>query len=156
MQADRGISGRPAGTGICQSFIEDIADRVKHRIQLTSDGLKMYVTAVLNTFEWDGIDFAQLLKIYGSHAAPAGQARYSPGECIGCVIRPMLGDPGPEAYQHVLQRENESHNPHDVPKIHPAHEWVLQEVAQPRTRYCPALLRLQFLPQASAWDNPGG
>lgn len=79
-------------------FIADIADRIKGRIQLTSDGLKMYVTAVLDAFGTDDIDFAQLLKIYG--ASPevdrAGEARYSPSECIGCVVRPMLGDPDPK------------------------------------------------------------
>jgi IS1 family transposase len=78
-----------------RDFIQDIADRVKHRIQLTSDGLKMYVTAVLDAFGVDDIDFAQLLKVYGADARDdkAGQARYSPAECVGCLIRPMLGEP---------------------------------------------------------------
>lgn len=76
-----------------REFINDIAYRIKNRIQLTSDGLKLYVTAVLDTFGVDDIDFAQLMKVYGKDAAPAGQARYSPAECIGCVIRPMWGDP---------------------------------------------------------------
>jgi IS1 family transposase len=79
-----------------KDFIDDIASRIKHRIQLTSDGLKMYVTAVLDTFGVDDIDFAQLMKVYGKDAAPAGQARYSPAECVGCVIRPMFGTPDPK------------------------------------------------------------
>jgi IS1 family transposase len=80
-----------------RAFIQDIADRLKNRIQLTSDGLKMYISAVLDAFGTDDIDFAMLLKIYGSSQQDtAGQARYSPAECIGCLIRPMLGDPDPK------------------------------------------------------------
>lgn len=77
-------------------FIADIADRIKNRIQLTSDGLKIYVTAVIDTFGVEGIDFAQLLKIYGPTHDRAGEARYSPAECIGCLIRPTLGVPDPK------------------------------------------------------------
>ncbi|MCX5646753.1 MAG: IS1 family transposase [Phycisphaerae bacterium] len=77
-------------------FIGDIADRIKERIQLTSDGLTMYVNAVIDTFGLDDIDFAQLIKLYGSSEDRAGAARYSPSECIGCLIHPMLGDPDPK------------------------------------------------------------
>jgi IS1 family transposase len=76
-----------------REFIEDIADRVKNRLQLTSDGLTMYLNAILDTYGVKGIDYAMLLKIYGSGNDKAGQARYSPGECVGCLIRPILGKP---------------------------------------------------------------
>jgi IS1 family transposase len=79
-----------------RDFIQDIADRVKHRIQLTTDGLKMYVNAVVDAFGWDGIDFGQLIKIYGPSEDRAGEARYSPSECIGCLVHPMLGEPDPK------------------------------------------------------------
>jgi hypothetical protein len=46
-------------------FVEDIADRLKSRIQLTSDGLSLYINAVLDTFGFDNIDFAMLIKLYG-------------------------------------------------------------------------------------------
>jgi IS1 family transposase len=77
------------------AFVRDIASRVKNRIQLTSDGLKMYVSAVLDAFGVDDIDFAQLLKVYGPDTDRAGQARYSPAKCIGCLVRPTLGEPDP-------------------------------------------------------------
>jgi len=79
-----------------KDFIDDIASRIKNRVQLTSDGYKVYVTAVLDTFGVDGIDFAQLLKIYGASTDRAGEARYSPSECIGCLVRPILGTPDPK------------------------------------------------------------
>ncbi|MGP8134805.1 MAG: DDE-type integrase/transposase/recombinase [Thermoplasmata archaeon] len=42
-----------------RDFIEDLAGRLSNRIQLTSDGLKLYVKAVDKAFAGD-IDFAQL------------------------------------------------------------------------------------------------
>ncbi len=37
------------------AFVRDVAARLKHRIQLTPDGLKLCVTAVLDAFSWDGV-----------------------------------------------------------------------------------------------------
>lgn len=45
-------------------FMQDLASRVTTRIQLTSDGLRYYVEAVQGAFGM-GVDFAQLVKIYG-------------------------------------------------------------------------------------------
>src|ERR1035437_1052875 len=45
-----------------RDFIEDLAGRLSNRIQLTSDGLKLYVKAVDRAFGGD-IDYAQLVKI---------------------------------------------------------------------------------------------
>lgn len=73
-------------------FMMDLADRLAHRVQLTSDGLHAYVTAVESAFGND-IDFAQLVKIYGP--GPEGQARYSPPEVIGCRTRIRKGAPDP-------------------------------------------------------------
>ena len=87
-------------------IIQDVADRVKNRIQLTTDGYKVYINAVIDAFGLDDIDFAMLLKIYGTPET-AGQARYSPSECIGCVIRPMLGDPDPKHIStSYVERQN--------------------------------------------------
>lgn len=89
-----------------KQIIQDIANRVKNRIQLTTDGYKVYINAVLDAFGLDDIDFAMLVKVYGTPDT-AGQARYSPSECIGCVIRPMLGEPDP---RHIstsyVERQN--------------------------------------------------
>ena len=56
-----------------QDFIRDLASRLAHRVQLTTDGLKVYLIAVLDAFGED-IDYAILHKIYG--AVPTGAARY--------------------------------------------------------------------------------
>lgn len=76
-------------------FVQDLADRLANRVQLTSDGFYLYRAAVESAFGWWGTDFAQLIKIYGSdHDAPKG--RYSPAECIGIDKQPVMGDPNPD------------------------------------------------------------
>src|SRR5712692_7233976 len=46
-----------------QAFIADLADRLATRVQLTSDGLKVYLEAVENAFGTE-VDFAMLVKMY--------------------------------------------------------------------------------------------
>jgi IS1 family transposase len=72
-------------------FIDDLAGRLKNRIQLTSDGLKVYVNAVEDAFGAN-IDYAQLQKIYASSQE---ETRYSPAECIGCERKRIMGNPDP-------------------------------------------------------------
>ena len=69
-------------------FIQDLADRLAGRVQLTADGLNAYIGAVEDAFG-DDIDFAQLIKVYGQ--TPTG--RYSPPECIGAAKRRVRGRP---------------------------------------------------------------
>jgi IS1 family transposase len=73
-------------------FVGDLAGRLADRIQLTSDGLTAYLTAVEHAFR-GAVDYAQLVKIYGSD--PEGQKRYSPAECIGCTPHAITGEPDP-------------------------------------------------------------
>jgi IS1 family transposase len=70
-------------------FIDDLKDRLANRVQLTTDGLKCYLTAVEGAFGAD-VDYAQLVKIYG---ASQEEVRYSPAECIGCETKIIQGQP---------------------------------------------------------------
>jgi hypothetical protein len=81
----------------------DLASRLAHRVQLTSDGHKPYLQAVESAFGCD-IDYAMLIKIYGN---PPDDRRYSPGECIGCEIRKITGNPN-EAHisTSFVERQN--------------------------------------------------
>jgi IS1 family transposase len=74
------------------AFIQDVADRLANRVQLTTDGHRPYLEAVEGAFG-NAIDFAQLVKIYDSAAERAG--RYSPGVCIGADPRAVTGRPDP-------------------------------------------------------------
>lgn len=73
-----------------RDFIADLAGRLSGRIQLTSDGLQLYVKAVEAAFGGN-VDYAQLVKVYG--APTDGQRRYSPPECIGAELVPVNGNP---------------------------------------------------------------
>ena len=61
-----------------------------NRVQLTTDGHKMYFTAVEDSFG-SGIDYAMLIKIYGKDLE--GNTRYSPAQCLGAVPKTVTGDP---------------------------------------------------------------
>jgi hypothetical protein len=75
------------------NIMEDLRDRVKTRMQLTTDGLRVYLEAVQEAFGVDGIDYAQLVKIYGEAPGKGSERRYSPAECIGAKKLPVEGDP---------------------------------------------------------------
>lgn len=79
--------------GCATEFIQDLAGRLSHRVQLTSDGLKVYVNAVYDAFGED-VDYAVLHKIYGADRPDA--ARYSPAVCVGCEKKAMIGTPDPK------------------------------------------------------------
>ena len=85
------VGGRDADSA--HTFISDLASRVSHRIQLTSDGHRQYAEAVYHAFG-DEVDYAQLVKLYGNELKPEGaQTRYSPAECTGIKKTRMIGRP---------------------------------------------------------------
>jgi IS1 family transposase len=71
-------------------FIQDLAGRLSNRVQLTTDGLKMYLTAVADGFGED-IDYAMLVKVYGNDLE--SNTRYSPAICTACKKEPKIGNP---------------------------------------------------------------
>lgn len=74
--------------------MQDLAGRLANRVQLTTDGHKMYLSAVEDAFG-GAIAFAQLVKIHGK--APEGpEVRYSSAECIGCERIGVTGSPDPK------------------------------------------------------------
>jgi IS1 family transposase len=85
------------------AFIEDLASRLASRIQLTTDGLGVYLNAVEGAFGAD-VDFAQLIKVYG---ASQETVRYSPAECIGCETKVVSGRPKAEHIStSFVERQN--------------------------------------------------
>ena len=84
------IGDRSAKTG--DIFMRDLASRLKHRVQLTTDGHKVYLEAVEGAFGPD-IDYAMLIKIYGS--TPEEEKRYSPAKIIDTERKKIMGNPDP-------------------------------------------------------------
>lgn len=90
--------------GFATDFIQDLANRLANRVQLTTDGHKVYLNAVMDAFA-DDIDYAMLIKIFGSDRP--GAARYSPAECTGCKQVSILGDPDPKHIStSYVERQN--------------------------------------------------
>lgn len=87
-----------------EAFITDLASRLANKIQLTSDGLRLYVDAVENAFGAD-VDYAQLVKQYTNTVE--GEKRYSPAQCCGAVKTPVTGRP---AMEHVSTSYSERLN----------------------------------------------
>jgi len=72
-------------------FIRDLSERVTGRFQLTTDGLRSYVPAVEEYFGAD-IDFAQLLKLYGTSGGE-GPEWYNPSKVTATIPITISGDP---------------------------------------------------------------
>lgn len=97
------VGGRDAG--YAHEFMQDVADRLATRVQLTTDGHKPYLEAVEGAFGAD-VDYATLVKIYGtSPDAPKG--RYSPPECTGIRKNRVEGEPDPaHVSTSYVERQN--------------------------------------------------
>src|SRR5947208_3995545 len=75
-----------------QAFIRDLADRLATRVQLTTDGHKVYLEAVEGAFG-SNIDYAMLVKMYEGDSGREAQARYSPPTCLGPRTVCITGQP---------------------------------------------------------------
>jgi IS1 family transposase len=93
--------------GAARSFMGDLAQRLANRVQLTTDGYKSYLTAVEESFGND-IDFAQLIKVYGTEGQGKEDARrYSPAECTGIEKKRIAGNPDMENVStSYVERQN--------------------------------------------------
>jgi IS1 family transposase len=86
------LGDRGAATAL--NFMRDVAGRIANRIQLTTDGHRVYADAVEDAFGAE-IDYAMLVKIYGA-SSENPESRYSPATCIGCRTGILAGDPDPK------------------------------------------------------------
>lgn len=89
--------------GCAMHFMEDIAARLAHRVQLTTDGHRPYLEAVDAAFG-SRIDYSMLVKLYG---AAGDERRYSPAECIGTRKHVISGNPDPaHVSTSYVERQN--------------------------------------------------
>ena len=99
------VGGRDAESA--RNIMEDLQSRVKTRMQLTTDGPRLYLDAVQEAFGADGIDYAMLIKIFGAPEGRGDERRYSPAQCVGAKKHHVDGNPD---VQHVstsyVERQN--------------------------------------------------
>src|SRR6266478_2719787 len=97
------VGRRDAESGM--AFIKDLSERLANRVQLSTDGFKVYLTAIEEAFGAD-IDYAMIVKVYG-HTQDENQTRYSPAECIGCEKEFITGSPDPNLVSNsYIERQN--------------------------------------------------
>lgn len=95
----------PRNTEAAHEFINDLASRLKTKVQLTTDGHKPYLEAVEDAFGGN-IDYAQLVKIYGKSDVK-DNTRYSPVDCVGCKKHVISGVPNPaHVSTSYIERQN--------------------------------------------------
>jgi IS1 family transposase len=91
-----------------RAFIGDLAARLSTRVQLTTDGHKVYLEAVEGAFGSE-IDYAMLIKMYEGDSGknvPA-ERRYSPATCTGSQEQRITGNPDPDFIStSYVERQN--------------------------------------------------
>ncbi len=93
------------GAATAHLFMQDLASRISSKVQLTTDGHRVYADAVEDAFGGD-IDYAMLVKVYGA-ASDSPESRYSPATCIGCRTGVLSGDPDPNHIStSYVERQN--------------------------------------------------
>jgi IS1 family transposase len=86
------------------AFMHDLKQRLRDRVQLTTDGHRVYLKGVESAFGAE-VDYAMLIKLYGT--PPEAETRYSPVECIGVQTQRIQGNP---EWEHIstsyVERQN--------------------------------------------------
>ncbi|HBK79829.1 MAG TPA: IS1 family transposase, partial [Nitrospinae bacterium] len=75
------------------AFMEDLASRLRNKIQLSTDGYRPYVEAVYTAFDLD-VDYAMLSKIYSGNGG--GREGYAPSKFIRTTPERIFGHPDPD------------------------------------------------------------
>lgn len=85
------------------AFIADLASRLRYRVQISTDGLRMYADAIRTSFA--SVDYATIVKEY--EAEPAGAGRYSPPKVTATAKTPIFGSPVEELVStSYVERQN--------------------------------------------------
>ena len=85
------------------TFISDLASRLRYRVQISTDGLRMYADAIGGAFA--EVDYATIVKEYEAEAA--GPGRYSPPKVTATAKTPIFGAPIEELVStSFVERQN--------------------------------------------------
>jgi transposase-like protein len=79
-----------------RAFMDDVAGRMKNRVQLSSDSLKAYTDATERAFGAD-VDYGQISKTYSfTNLNKDAASRYSPAEVVKTEKHVVMGAPDPK------------------------------------------------------------
>lgn len=74
-----------------KTFVDDVASRMRTRVQISTDGLRAYVDAIEQSFGGD-VDYAQIVKTYGS-VETTDNRRYSAPQFVSSEKTVIQGSP---------------------------------------------------------------
>jgi len=87
-----------------QAFIADLAARLNNKVQVTTDGLKLYIDAIEESFG-SNVDYAMLVKMYGDDQNK--EKRYSPSTFVASEKQKVSGNPNIENIStSIVERQN--------------------------------------------------
>jgi len=90
--------------GYAYEFMRSLRSRLANRVQLTTDGHRVYLNAVEDVFGSE-VDYAMLIKLYGKE--PEGETRYSSAKCVGADPHVVQGNPDPKLIStSFVERQN--------------------------------------------------
>ncbi len=72
-------------------FINDLSNRLKNKIQISSDALPAYIDSIVEAFG-DEVDYGQIVKTY-STVETSPQGRYSPAQIVKATKTVIAGNP---------------------------------------------------------------
>ena len=107
--------------------------------QVTTDGFAAYRDAVVLSLGAQGVDFAQLVKLYAAN--PENEIRYSPARMYRMQKSSGVWQSRPGKDQHVACGAPEPHNANANAPTHPPDQRILEEVGK-TLRYALPLLRV--------------
>ncbi len=73
-------------------FVQDVASRMRHRVQVSSDAMHSYVEAMELAFGAD-VDYGQCVKVYVHDDAQHPERKYSAPHFASAMRRPITGNP---------------------------------------------------------------
>ncbi len=89
----------------CWTFIADLRDRMRDRVQISTDAHATYRGVIPLVFTPGDVDWAQVIKKYQTTQVAPG--RYSPPICTGVQTRVRVGDPDPSQIStSYVERQN--------------------------------------------------
>jgi IS1 family transposase len=83
------VGNRDAATA--NAFVQDVASRMKTRVQISTDALRAYVEAIEKSFGAN-VDYAQIVKTYG-RVEVSDNRRYSAPEFVSAEKKVIVGNP---------------------------------------------------------------
>lgn len=97
----------PRDADYANVFMDDLANRLTNRVQLTTDGHYTYLDAVAGAFN-NNIDYAVLVKLFGpGRPNDPSKIKYSPTPCVDTRPFVITGNPDPERIStSYVERQN--------------------------------------------------